>query len=70
MPVLDHGTHPSTVIGPDHRYGCWNLPGQLNHAMSDRCRYDMSLTDQNCEGCTHRGKGEAYDKLIREKGSA
>ena len=26
MPVADHPTHPSTVIGPDHRYGCWNRP--------------------------------------------
>ena len=26
MPVLTHDTHPSTVIGPDHRYGCWNMP--------------------------------------------
>lgn len=24
MPVIEHETHPSTQIGPDHRYGCWN----------------------------------------------
>ncbi len=24
MPVLDHDIHPSTQVGKDHRYGCWN----------------------------------------------
>lgn len=28
MPVLDHDIHPSTRIGPEHRYGCWNRPAQ------------------------------------------
>ena len=32
------------------------------------CRYDMSLTDDKCEGCEHRGSGEAYDKKILEVG--
>jgi len=68
MPVLDHDVHPSTVQGLDHRYGCWSLPGDLHHAMSDRCRYDMSLGDAKCEGCSHRGKGEAYDAEIRRNG--
>lgn len=24
MPVADHEVHPSTAIGADWRYGCWN----------------------------------------------
>lgn len=24
MPVADHPVHPSTRVGADHRYGCWN----------------------------------------------
>lgn len=24
MPVLDHDIHPSTQVGKEHRYGCWN----------------------------------------------
>lgn len=24
MPVIDHDVHPSTMKGPDFRYGCWN----------------------------------------------
>ena len=24
MPVQDHKIHPSTQIGEDYRYGCWN----------------------------------------------
>ena len=24
MPVDDHPVHPSTKVGPDWRYGCWN----------------------------------------------
>lgn len=26
MPVEDHPIHPSTQIGLDKRYGCWNRP--------------------------------------------
>lgn len=26
MPVEDHPVHPSTKIGKDWRYGCWNHP--------------------------------------------
>lgn len=68
MPVIHHATDPRTVTGPDHRYGCWGLPEELNHRMSDRCRYDKSLGDPNCTDCVHRGKGEAYDKMVREQG--
>lgn len=24
MPVEDHEVHPSTKVGPEHRYGCFN----------------------------------------------
>ena len=30
------------------------------HAMSTECRYDVSLRDDKCAGCMHRGVGEAY----------
>lgn len=33
---------------------------------STECRYDNSLTDPHCEGCEHRGSGEAYAKTIRQ----
>lgn len=69
MPVIDHPVHPSTVKGADHRYGCWNLPKELNHSMSNRCRYDMSVTDPNCSGCMHRGEGEEYEAQVRKAGA-
>lgn len=68
MPVIDHPVHPSTVRGPGHRYGCWNLPKELNHRMSNRCQYDLSVTDPCCSGCMHRGEGEAHDALVRQEG--
>ena len=33
--------------------------------MSRECRFDMSLRDPWCEGCKHRGSGEAYDARVR-----
>lgn len=69
MPVLDHDTHESTVIDDKHVYGCHSLPEDLNHRMSNRCRFDLSLSDPSCTGCQHRGKGEAYDQMIRKKGA-
>jgi hypothetical protein len=68
MAVLDHPVHERTKIAADHRYGCWNLPRELNHAMSDRCRFDLSLTDPSCTGCQHRGRGEDYDATVRKGG--
>ena len=65
MPVINHDVHPSTVQGLNHHYGCWNLPEYLDHAMSNRCRYDMSLKDRYCADCVHRGKGEAYEESVR-----
>lgn len=42
---------------------------RIPHVMSRECRFDRSLQDPWCEGCRHRGSGEAYDKMIREKAS-
>lgn len=39
----------------------------IPHTMSRECRYDMSLTDAKCDGCQHRGSGEAYtQRIIKE----
>ena len=32
MPVEDHPIHPSTQIGKDWRYGCWNHPPRKGNA--------------------------------------
>lgn len=42
---------------------------RVPHTMSRECRYDMSLKDVKCEGCEHRGSGEAYDAKVRAKGA-
>ncbi len=79
MPVLDHPVHPSTMTGPEHRYGCWNREAfkseyvhqsciaytTVKDRMSRECRYDLSLTDPACTDCKHRGDGEAYDASVR-----
>ena len=58
---------------PDRRYygtGGFDVVSALvENRMSKECRYDMSLSDTSCEGCPHRGSGEAYDKRIRSQGS-
>lgn len=81
MPVLDHEVHPSTKVGPEYRYGCWNKPrpgnlvnmggkfGLRTFRMSRDCRYDMSISDPNCTDCKHRGNGEAYAESVREVGA-
>ena len=40
----------------------------IDFVMSTECRYDMSLSDKRCSGCKHVGSGEAYDKMVRERG--
>jgi hypothetical protein len=79
MPVLDHATHPSTVIREDFKYGCNGTPRPIeNQAIGSRysgalwpyvfstdCHYDMSLKDRACDGCQWRGSGEKYDAMIR-----
>ena len=42
---------------------------KIPHVMSRECRYDRSLKDPWCEGCKHRGSGEAYDAKVREAAS-
>ncbi len=41
----------------------------VNDNMSKECRYDMSLTDPKCAGCTQQGSGERYDKIVRSAGT-
>ncbi len=36
--------------------------------MSVECRYDMSLTDPKCSGCSQQGSGEKYDEMVRKAG--
>lgn len=43
----------------------WLERMRIPHVMSRECRFDMSLKDPRCEGCKHRGSGEAYDARIR-----
>ena len=64
MPVADHPVHPSTRVGADHRYGCWNrepfkdgyigspwaTARYIPHVMSTDCKYDQP-NDLACEGC-------------------
>lgn len=33
------------------------------------CRHDISLSDSGCEGCCHRGVGEAYWEEYRKRAS-
>jgi len=42
----------------------------IPHVMSTECRYDNSLTDPRCAVCKHKGSGERYDAMIRERGQA
>ena len=58
---------------PDRRAGTngyvptfWMERIKIPHVMSRECRFDMSLKDPWCEGCKHRGSGEAYDAEVRK----
>ncbi len=42
---------------------------RIPFTMSRECRFDRSLQDPWCEGCKHRGSGEAYDAKVRELAS-
>jgi len=42
---------------------------KIPFTMSRECRFDMSLKDPWCEGCCHRGSGEAYDAKVRAAAS-
>lgn len=81
MPVEDHAVHEMTRFDDTKRYGChnrgayagaymahpWAATGGkwAEYRMSRECRFDMSLRDPWCEGCKHRGSGEAYDAKVR-----
>lgn len=54
---------PNRVYAPSGNFTMENA--FVPHVMSNDCRYDMSLTDRKCEGCEHRGSGEAYDQSVR-----
>lgn len=41
---------------------------EVRFANSHNCRYDLSLSDSACKGCTHRGSGEIYAEKIRSIG--
>lgn len=41
---------------------------RIPHTMSRECRYDMSLKDQRCTGCSHQGSGEKYAAKVRSNG--
>ena len=43
----------------------WMERVKIPHVMSRECRYDMSNKDTRCDGCKHRGSGEAYADRIR-----
>jgi len=83
MPVENHDVHESVKIDSSFRYGCHNRKPYaysyvaspwgnnrmiVNHVMSRECRFDMSLRDPACDGCQHRGSGEAYDAKVRAEG--
>ena len=40
----------------------------VEHRMSKECRFDLSLTDNGCRECKHRGSGEAYNEMVRRLG--
>lgn len=71
MPVVEVKVRPSSSVGPEHRYGCFNRPAfkqtvESSHGetwpyrMSNECRYDRSLSDRFCSGCKHAGGGDAW----------
>ena len=81
MPVVEVKVRPSSSVGPEHRYGCFNRPPYrktVEHSqggaswpfrMSHECRYDRSLSDRFCQGCKHAGSGEKYIAEQNAKGA-
>ena len=58
---------PDRIYKPDGTF--YIVQKRIPYTMSRECRYDMSLSDSHCEGCQHRGSGEAYNEMVRSKGS-
>lgn len=61
---------PNRAAGTDGYKPTWWLERiRVPFVMSRDCRFDMSLTDAACEGCKHRGSGEAYVARVRAAAS-
>ena len=61
---------PNRAAGTDGYKPTWWLERiRIPFTMSRECRYDRSLKDAWCDGCKHRGSGEAYDAKVRELAS-
>ena len=80
MPVVEVKVRPSSSVGPEHRYGCFNRPAfkqtvESSHGetwpyrMSNECRYDRSLSDRFCAGCKPAGTGQQYISKQNAKGA-
>lgn len=58
---------------PDRRYygigGFDTISVFVEHCLSTDCRYEMSEKDTKCNGCKHRGSGEAYAQMVRSNGA-
>ncbi len=69
----NRGEFSAGYYAPDRKYlpdGRWfDTMTFIPHRMSTECRFDISLTDTKCNTCPRRGSGEAYDKLIRSRGT-
>ena len=65
--------HGNGYQAPDRRYKpdgtFYVIQTYVMHKMSTDCRYDMSLTDARCTNCKHQGSGEAYNQMVRSKGT-
>lgn len=65
----DHEEYAATFTTKHgHRLDGTVVFKETPHTLSRECRYDLSTTDPNCSGCKHRGKGEDYDRMVREGG--
>lgn len=53
-------------IGTANKGGKWvHRVIQIEDHGSLECRYDRSLGDPKCNGCQHRGSGEAYSESVQ-----
>lgn len=66
-PFMDAYYAPNRAAGTNGYSPVWFYERvRIPHVMSRECRYDMSLTDNACDGCNHRGTGEAYAKHVKD----
>lgn len=67
------GEFSKGYYAPDREHladGRWhNVMRFIPHRMSTECRFDLSLISNRCGDCPHKGTGEAYDAMMRAKGS-